>query len=80
MLLGALISRTALSPRRALGQAGAKSADAEKQSVTVEQGESDGLRVFALRLRPGQDLRKEIERFARERGITGARKRTTGEL
>ena len=27
------------------------------------------MKIFALRLRPGQDLRKEIERFTRERGI-----------
>jgi predicted DNA-binding protein with PD1-like motif len=41
----------------------------EGRGVAVEQGESDGMRVFALRLRPGQDLRKEIERFTRERGV-----------
>lgn len=44
-------------------------AHAEQQSVAVEQGESEAMRVYALRLRPGQDLRKEIERFTRERGI-----------
>lgn len=27
------------------------------------------MKVFALRLKPGQDLRKEIERFTKERGI-----------
>jgi predicted DNA-binding protein with PD1-like motif len=41
----------------------------EKQSGSIEHNEAEGMEVFALRLRPGQDLRKEIERFAKERHI-----------
>ncbi len=41
----------------------------KKQSSAIEQGESRGMKVFALRLRPGQDLRTEIEKFTRERRI-----------
>ena len=56
--------------RKESAQTGAQTAaPAEKPSVTVERGESDAARVYALRLRPGQDLRKELERFAKERGI-----------
>ena len=65
-----------LSPDCAFGQSGAISANGaigpdsnKRQSGPVEQGESRGMKVFALRLRPGQDLRKEIERFTREKGI-----------
>jgi predicted DNA-binding protein with PD1-like motif len=43
--------------------------DDGKKSVAVERGESDGMRVYALRLRPGQDLRRELESFTREQGI-----------
>jgi predicted DNA-binding protein with PD1-like motif len=68
LMLGALIILPTLFPRIAFGQAGAPAAD-EGQSLAVEQGESDGLKVFALRLRPGQDLRKELERFTKERGL-----------
>jgi predicted DNA-binding protein with PD1-like motif len=71
MLFGALTLATILPTRRAYGQAGVKSAaGGEGQAVAVEQGESDGLKVFALRLRPGQDLRKELERFTKERGLS----------
>lgn len=76
LMLGALIVLPALFPCGAFGQTGTKSAaradapDADEgQSLAFEQGESDGIKVFALRLRPGQDLRKELERFAKERGI-----------
>lgn len=41
----------------------------EKQSAAAERGESEGMRVYALRLRPGQDLRQELEKFTKERGI-----------
>ncbi|MFL6286753.1 MAG: PPC domain-containing DNA-binding protein [Pyrinomonadaceae bacterium] len=76
LMLGALIILPTLFPHSAFGQAGSRSAaqtgataaDAG-QSVAVERGESDGLKVFALRLRPGQDLRKELERFTKERGL-----------
>lgn len=54
------------------GQTGAKTAAPArdgKQNAAVEQGESEGMRVYALRLRPGQDLRQELERFTKERGI-----------
>lgn len=76
LMLGALIILPTLFPRSASGQAGSRSAaqtgataaDAG-QSVAVERSESDGLKVFALRLRPGQDLRKELERFTKERGL-----------
>lgn len=35
----------------------------------IEQGESVGIKVFALRLTPGQDLRREIENFAKQKVI-----------
>lgn len=61
---------------RAFGQSTTKSAtrpmasDPDKnQSSRVEQAESRGMKIFAFRLRPGQDLRKEIERFTKENGI-----------
>lgn len=41
----------------------------ESQSAAAESGESGGMRVYALRLRPGDDLRRELERFTKERGI-----------
>ena len=61
-------------PARTPGQTGAgKAAPArdENQSsaAAVERGESEGMRVYALRLRPGQDLRQELEKFTKERGI-----------
>jgi predicted DNA-binding protein with PD1-like motif len=34
-----------------------------------ESGETDGLRVYAVRLKPHQDLRKALELFARERKL-----------
>ena len=65
-----------LAPDCAYGQSSTKSATRamapdpnKRQSSPVEQGESQGMKVFALRLRPGQDLRKEIERFTKERRI-----------
>lgn len=59
-------------PAVAFGQTGAKTAAHardESQSAAVERGESEGMRVYALRLRPGQDLRRELEKFTKERGI-----------
>jgi uncharacterized protein len=44
-------------------------ADNERKSSAVEQGEANGLKVFALRLRPGQDLRQELEKFTKEKGL-----------
>jgi predicted DNA-binding protein with PD1-like motif len=41
----------------------------QKQTNSTEQGRSRGIKVFALRLRPGQDLRKEIEEFVKQNGI-----------
>ena len=35
----------------------------------INQEQADGLKIFALRLRPGQDLRTELERFSKERNI-----------
>lgn len=55
-------------PAATLGQTDAPARDA-KQDAAVEQGESEGMRVYALRLRPGQDLRRELEKFTKERGI-----------
>jgi predicted DNA-binding protein with PD1-like motif len=67
---------SSLPPDCGFGQSGPKSATQpmasdpnQKQSGPVEQGESQGMKVFALRLRPGQDLRKEIERLTREKSI-----------
>jgi predicted DNA-binding protein with PD1-like motif len=34
-----------------------------------ESGEADGLKVYALRLTPKQDLRKQLELFAQEKGL-----------
>lgn len=76
LLYGTLILISNLLPDCAFGQSTTKSATRpmvsdpnKKQSSPVEQGESQGMKIFALRLRPGQDLRKEIERFTREKGI-----------
>jgi predicted DNA-binding protein with PD1-like motif len=70
MLFGVLTLATILPALRVSGQAGVKSAAVgEGRAVAVEQGESDGMKVFALRLRPGQDLRKELERFTKERDL-----------
>jgi predicted DNA-binding protein with PD1-like motif len=76
LMLGALIILPTLLPCGAFGQTGTKSAaqaDAPAadagQSLAFERGESDGIKVYALRLRPGQDLRKELERFTKERGL-----------
>jgi predicted DNA-binding protein with PD1-like motif len=47
----------------------------EKNSVTsfemksVESAETERLRVLALRLRPGQDLRRQLEAFVKEKKI-----------
>ena len=41
----------------------------EVQSISHMQGEADGMKVFALRLRPGQDLRQQIERFTKEKHL-----------
>lgn len=35
----------------------------------VDQAAADGLKIFALRLKPGQDLRTELEKFAKEKNI-----------
>jgi predicted DNA-binding protein with PD1-like motif len=35
----------------------------------INQEQADGFKIYALRLRPGQDLRTELERFAKERNI-----------
>jgi predicted DNA-binding protein with PD1-like motif len=73
---GAVLFLSNLFPDYAVGQSGVASATQspapatnESKSSPVEQGESNGMKVFALRLRPGQDLRKEIERFTKERGL-----------
>jgi len=75
LLYGALMLTSDLPPNCAFGQSSTKSpslpmaAPNKQQSSPLEQGESQGMKVFALRLRPGQDLRKEIERFTREKSI-----------
>ena len=38
-------------------------------AVAIESGESKRMRLFALRLKPGQDLRSQIESFAKEKQI-----------
>jgi predicted DNA-binding protein with PD1-like motif len=40
-----------------------------KSSQTAEEFASGRLKTYALRLRPGQDLRKELERFAKEQKL-----------
>lgn len=75
LLYGTLMLIANLSSECAFGQSRTKSAtrpiasDPNKQSGPVEQGEAQAMKVFALRLRPGQDLRKEIERFTREKSF-----------
>lgn len=41
----------------------------KQQTKSVEEVEATGLKTYALRLRPGQDLRVELEEFARRKGI-----------
>jgi predicted DNA-binding protein with PD1-like motif len=43
---------------------------ASSESKTMASGETRGLRVLALRLRPGQDLRQQLEAFVKEKKIT----------
>ncbi len=76
LLYGTLIVISNLLAYSAFGQSSTRSATRtmasdpnQKESGPVEQGEAQGMKVFALRLRPGQDLRKEIERFTREKSI-----------
>jgi predicted DNA-binding protein with PD1-like motif len=40
-----------------------------RQAKPVDEAEATGLKTYALRLRPGQDLRVELERFTKSRGI-----------
>jgi predicted DNA-binding protein with PD1-like motif len=40
-----------------------------QQTAPAEAAESAGLKTYALRLRPGQDLRVELERFAKAKGL-----------
>lgn len=46
-----------------------KSGATAKTPPQVESAESRSQRIFALRLRPGQDLRQELIRFTAERSI-----------
>lgn len=67
-----LAALTALPARAPAQSAAGRAARDEGRSFGVERGErgeSEGMRVYALRLRPGQDLRQELERFTKERGI-----------
>ena len=60
---------------QALGQSPAKAKRAQAASAGTptinnrESGESERLKVYALRLLPKQDLRKQLELYARERKI-----------
>ena len=65
-----------LCPANVHGQSRSKLAGQQKSSMPeatpderVEQAQADGLKIFALRLKPGQDLRVELEKFAKERNI-----------
>ena len=40
-----------------------------QQTQAVEAAEATGLKTYALRLRPGQDLRVELERFVKAKGL-----------
>jgi predicted DNA-binding protein with PD1-like motif len=40
-----------------------------RQTKGAVEAEATGLKTYALRLRPGQDLRVELERFAKEKGL-----------
>ncbi|HEV7397005.1 MAG TPA: PPC domain-containing DNA-binding protein, partial [Pyrinomonadaceae bacterium] len=41
----------------------------ESRSGHIAEGTANGMKLFALRLRPGQDLRLEIEKFAKAKGL-----------
>jgi predicted DNA-binding protein with PD1-like motif len=41
----------------------------QHSTTSVESGEATAIRVFALRLRPGQDLRQQIEAFVKQKHI-----------
>ena len=65
-----------LCPANVHGQARVKAVHQQKSSTPeampndrVEQAQADGLKIFALRLKPGQDLRTELEKFTKERNI-----------
>lgn len=40
-----------------------------KSTEETAEAESSGLKTYALRLRPGQDLRVELEKFTKRRGL-----------
>lgn len=64
------LAALAVLPARTHGQGNSRQATRdERKTAAVERGESAGMRVYALRLRPGQDLRQELEKFTKEHGI-----------
>ncbi|MET0649015.1 MAG: PPC domain-containing DNA-binding protein [Pyrinomonadaceae bacterium] len=62
LLLAALV---ALCAADAGARQAPPTAPAPKSSPTVEAFASGRLKAYALRLRPGQDLRRELEKFAK---------------
>jgi predicted DNA-binding protein with PD1-like motif len=72
----ALVLLLACLPARALAQTGAsrdrghKAFPAAPQTGGPEGAETTRLKIYALRLTPKQDLRKQIELFARQRKIS----------
>jgi predicted DNA-binding protein with PD1-like motif len=69
-----LISKTLLLSMTALaivvvlnGNAQAEANNSQRPSL--ESGQSERLRILALRLKPGQDLRQQLELFVKEKGI-----------
>ena len=61
-------STRAKAPRRSK-QAGAAREAQSKAPERTDESASGRLKTYALRLRPGQDLRRELEGFAKARGL-----------
>ena len=53
----------------ALAQSREENSRASFEMKSVESGETEHLRILALRLRPGQDLRQQLEAFVKEKKI-----------
>jgi predicted DNA-binding protein with PD1-like motif len=71
LTLSLLLSAFILAAVHATGALGQTSPAAPKpaSSAAIESGETTKLRVLVLRLRPGQDLRQQLEAFVKEKKI-----------
>lgn len=66
VLLYAVLSLSNLLTDSVFAQSRSKINQSSRQSI---EGTANDVKIFALRLHPGQDLRQEIERFAKEKRL-----------